>query len=101
MPNESPEDRIMLAVGYHVGANPIGGRTAGIADTLQAPWYANRTQRLFLPLEHANFFMKHNDQPVEVRANFLEKEDMQQLRRNYDFTFEPSVPVDRKSQAKL
>lgn len=83
MPNASAEDRIMIAVGY------------------QAPWYQNHTQRLFLPLQHANFFMAHGGQPVEVRATFVSESEMHLLSRNYDFTFEPSVPVDRNHVAKL
>ncbi|KAK4546427.1 hypothetical protein LTR36_002104 [Oleoguttula mirabilis] len=83
MPNDSDNDRIMVAVGY------------------QAPWYPNHSQRLFLPLQHANYFMAHGGQPVEVRATLLEESEMEQLGRNYDFTFQPSVPVDRKLQAKL
>ncbi|KAK5115870.1 hypothetical protein LTR85_009464 [Meristemomyces frigidus] len=83
MPNNSDKDRLMIAVGY------------------QAPWYPAHSQRLFLPLQHANFFSVHGGQPVEVRANLLEEGEMDQLRRNYDFTFQPSVPVDRQRQAKL
>ena len=83
MPNESPENRIMIAIGY------------------QAPWYQNNTQRLYLPLEHANFFMEHGGQPVEVRANFLDEQELDQLWRNYDFSFEPSVPVPDFARARL
>ncbi|KAL1304913.1 hypothetical protein AAFC00_003828 [Neodothiora populina] len=73
MPNESDEDRIMVAVGY------------------QAPWYPNWRQQLYLPHKHANFFMRHGGQPVEVRANMLEDKDLDQLWKNYDFNFRPSV----------
>lgn len=68
---------------------------------MQAPWYPNFTQRLFLPLEHADFFMAHGDQPVEVRANFLEEKEIDQLWRNYDFTFEPSVSPPDFARPKL
>ena len=89
MPNESAEDRIMIAVGY------------------QAPWYQNNTQRLFLPLEHANYFMAHGGLPVEVRANFYKEEESDQRWRNYDFAFGPSIPepdyavVNYKARQKL
>ncbi|KAK3114838.1 hypothetical protein LTR53_006418 [Teratosphaeriaceae sp. CCFEE 6253] len=80
MPNNTTEDRLMVAIGY------------------QAPWYPNHTQRLFLPLEHANFFMHHGGQQVEVRANFLGADELEQLWRNYDFTFEPSVGQETRAQ---
>lgn len=83
MPNPSQADRLMVAVGY------------------QAPWYQNNTQRLFLPVKHANFFMRAGGTSLEVRANFLEDKDLDQLWRNYDFTFEPSIEVDTKVLAKL
>ncbi|KAK4508149.1 hypothetical protein PRZ48_001887 [Zasmidium cellare] len=83
MPNTSDQDRIMVAIGY------------------QAPWYQAYTQKLFLPLKHASFFGKHGNQPVEVRANYLADEELGQMWKNYDFTFEPSVPVDRTLIAKL
>ncbi len=68
---------------------------------MKAPWYQNNTQRLYLPVEHANFFMKHSGRPVEVRANFLRKEELDQLWRNYDFAFGPSVPEPEFARAKL
>lgn len=68
---------------------------------LEAPWYQNYSQRLYLPLRHADFFMAHGNQPVEVRANFLADDEMQQLWKNYDFTFQPTVPVDRSKMARL
>ena len=83
MPNTSNEDRIMVAIGY------------------QAPWYQNNTQKLFLPMKHANYFMRAGGQSVEVRANLLEESEMDKMWKNYDFGFEPSVPVDRKVMAKL
>lgn len=45
--------------------------------------------------------MAHGGQPVEVRANFLQEGEMEQLWRNYDFTFEPSVPTDREILARV
>ncbi|KAK5129303.1 hypothetical protein LTR08_003607 [Meristemomyces frigidus] len=83
MPNHSKDDRLMVAVGY------------------QAPWYPNHSQRLFLPVQHANFFMAHGGQPVEIRANLLEADEMSHLWRNYDFTFEPSINNDKRNQSKL
>lgn len=83
MPNNSEQDRIMVAIGY------------------QAPWYQNNAQRLFLPLRHANFFGRRDGQCVEVRANYLDDDELSQLWKNYEFTFEPSVLVDRRIMAKL
>ena len=86
MPNPSSDNRIMIAMGY------------------QAPWYQNNTQRLYLPLKHANFWMRAGGQNVEVRAQFLEGTDEEveeKMWKNYDFTFEPSVDVDRKVLARL
>lgn len=83
MPNPSSEDRLMVAIGY------------------QAPWYQNNTQKLYLPLRHANYFMNAGGQAVEVRANFVEDGEEGRLMRNYDFSFGPSVAVDRKTLAKL
>ena len=68
---------------------------------MQAPWYPNHSQKLFLPVKHANFFMAHGGHPVEVRANLLEEDEMAQLFRNYDFTFEPSVRSDGHIPSKL
>lgn len=47
--------------------------------------------------------MGHAGQPVEVRANFLEKKDIDQLWRNYDFVLRPSVavPVPEYARARL
>ena len=56
---------------------------------------------MFLPLEHANFFMAHGGQPIEVRANLLREQELDQLWRNYDFTFEPSNPIPGFAKAKL
>ncbi|KAI0469958.1 phytanoyl-dioxygenase family protein [Xylariaceae sp. FL0804] len=53
MPNESDQYRTMLALGY------------------KAPWYENHALRAKLPASQANFFMKADGQPVEVRADFL------------------------------
>ncbi|CAK4030651.1 Hypothetical predicted protein [Lecanosticta acicola] len=75
MPNTSDEDRIMVAVGY------------------QAPWYANHTQRLYVPVRHANFFLSAaGRREVEVRATLVEEEEEEKgvLWRNYGFAFEPS-----------
>lgn len=83
MPNPSDEDRIMVAIGY------------------QAPWYQNNTQRLYLPVKHANFFARGAGLPVEVRANCVGEEELELLWRNYDFTFEPSVRVEKGVVAKL
>ena len=99
MPNESAEDRIMIAIGYQVSLEATVDQCR--ADMIQAPWYQNNRQRLFLPLEHANFFMQHGGQPVEVRANFLEKQELEQLWRNYDFAFGPSVPEPEFAVSKL
>lgn len=62
-----------------------------IALGYQAPWYPNHKQKLYLPLKHANFFMEHAGQPVEVRANLLEEGQMEKVWENYDFDFGPSV----------
>jgi hypothetical protein len=83
MPNTSCEDRIMVAIGY------------------QAPWFQNNTQRLFLPLRHADYFLRAAGQQVEVRADFFDGNESDELSKNYDFTFGPSVAVDRRVIAKL
>jgi ectoine hydroxylase-related dioxygenase (phytanoyl-CoA dioxygenase family) len=124
MPNMSEDDRIMIAVGCQVSfinLHVLGGQPKDTYNRLaelhlqyslcsrrstdthkqQSPWYQNNTQRLYLPLESANFFNYHGGQPVEIRADFLREDEMQQLWRNYDFTFEPSVAPDRRVQAKL
>ncbi|KAK3675360.1 hypothetical protein LTR78_004870 [Recurvomyces mirabilis] len=83
MPNSSETDRIMIAIGY------------------QAPWYPNHKQRLYLPLEHVDFFMRHGGQPVEVRAEFLGPNEMEGLYKNYDFSFEPHHVSQQRRPAKL
>jgi hypothetical protein len=45
--------------------------------------------------------MAHGGQPVEVRANFLKEDELDQLWRNYDFTFEPSVEPPEFARSKL
>lgn len=72
MPNESDNYRVMLALGY------------------QAQWYENHTLRVKLPLSQGNFFMKHGNQPVEVRADLL-PDDSDFVKLNDDFTFRRSV----------
>lgn len=72
MPNESEQDRIMIAIGY------------------QAPWYQNHLQRLYVPVKHANFYMTHGGQPIEVRTNLVEDKDMHLMWENYNFGFGPS-----------
>jgi len=73
MPNESDQDRIMIAIGY------------------QAPWYPNHRQRNNLPLSHCNFFTEANGQPVEMRANFLSDQDAELARHEDKFSFGPST----------
>jgi len=72
MPNESEEYRIMLALGY------------------QAQWYENHTLRAKLPLSQGNFFMKHDGQPIEVRADLL-PDDTDFGGLNDIFDFRPSI----------
>lgn len=72
MPNESDEYRIMLAVGY------------------QAQWWPNHTLRTKLPLSQGNFFLKHDGQPVEVRADLL-PDDADFSKLNDEFTFRRST----------
>lgn len=35
--------------------------------------------------------MAHGGQPVQVRANLLQEEQMERVWQNYDFSFGPSV----------
>jgi len=72
MPNESDDYRIMLAIGY------------------QAQWYPNHQLRTKLPVSQANFFMKHDNRPVEVRANFI-PDDNDFGKLNDSFTLRPST----------
>ncbi|TVY15089.1 Kanamycin B dioxygenase [Lachnellula arida] len=80
MPNESDDPT-------DINAPPI---LAGEADWGEkAQWYPNHTLRTKLPLSQGNFFMKHANQPVEVRANLLpDNSDFGTL--NDDFQFRPS-----------
>jgi len=71
-PNMSSDYRIMLALGY------------------QAQWYPNHTLRVKLPVSQANFFLAHDGQPVEVRADLL-PDDSDFGKLNDDFTFRPSA----------
>ncbi len=88
MPNPSDENRMMLALGY------------------QARWYPNYTQRLKvrpakiplavwdyanvsqLPESLMNFFV-HDD--IEIMANFVSDEEVQEHLHKYNFSFKPSI----------
>ncbi|KAE9367865.1 phytanoyl-dioxygenase family protein [Stipitochalara longipes BDJ] len=78
MPNESEDYRIMLALGY------------------QAQWYPNHTLRFKAPLSQGNFFMKHNGQPVEVRADLLpDNSDFGKLNDIFEFRRSVATEVPR------
>ncbi|KAH8895866.1 hypothetical protein GQ53DRAFT_714568 [Thozetella sp. PMI_491] len=70
MPNPSGENRIMMALGY------------------QARWYPNYTQRLKLPASMLNFFI-HDD--IEIMANFVSDEEVQENLHKDNFSFQPSI----------
>jgi hypothetical protein len=56
----------------------------------KAQWYPNHTLRSKLPLTQGNFFLKHAEQPVEVRADLL-PEDSNFGVLNDVFEFRPSI----------
>jgi hypothetical protein len=112
MPNESEDYRIMLALGYQVShLTPLGfpcsmqvhaflllGRSISNHQQItyihvQAQWYPNHTLRFKAPLSQGNFFMKHNGQPVEVRADLL-PDDSDFGRLNDIFEFRRSVATE-------